>query len=156
MYATGVTPVGPVVLTRGPGARSCPEAAADGWEDWTLALRGEPRLRIQGLGAPGHLSRKLLARGLDGVWDGEECRVRVASSLARSRRSASVERASVRVAFRPAGLRTQVVQGDEPQGSRSGGRWDLSAPTDTVVLGVCLFEWAEMDHFLRTPGLRQL
>ncbi|MFD8641751.1 hypothetical protein ACFV14_15795 [Streptomyces zaomyceticus] len=156
VYAKGATPAGEVVLTRGPGDRSRPEAAAESWEDWTLSLEGEPRVRLRGLGAPGYLSRKLLGRGIDGTWDGRACQVRVASAAARSKRSVDIAGGPVDVRFRLSGLSIQLLQGDECHGVRSAGRWDLSTPTDGAALGACLFEWAEMDYFLRMPGLRLL
>lgn len=156
VYATGTTPVGQVALTRRPAVRTNPQSAADGWEDWILSLRDERRMEVRGLAAPGYPARKLAKKGLEGSLDGVGFRLGVSSSLLQSRRSVRLEGASVNVLFAPRGLTVQLLEGGSVRGTRGPTGWDLSHPTDSAVLAVCLFEWAEMDHFLRTPGLRAL
>ncbi|MFC8267933.1 hypothetical protein ACFUIZ_19700 [Streptomyces cinereoruber] len=155
-HASATTPAGDVVLTRGPGSRTRPEAAAESWENWIFSLRGEPRMEVHGLGAPGALSRKLLGRGIAGTFDGEAFKVSVSSAFAPSKRSVDIAGTTVDIAFKVAGLNIHLLQKGECRGVRNAGKWDISVPDDAAALSACLFEWADMDHFLRMPGLRLL
>ncbi|MGW5423465.1 hypothetical protein [Streptomyces sp. NPDC003943] len=156
VYATGTTPLGSVALTRRPGARTSAEAAAEGWEDWVLSLRDEERLTVRGLAAPGYVSRKVIKKGVDGDLDGAGVRITASSALAQSKRSVRVQGAAIDVVFMSKGLSVHLLESDVSRGSRSPSGWQFSHPTDTAVLAACLFEWAELEYFLRTPGLRSL
>ncbi|MFI8965570.1 hypothetical protein ACIGO8_26055 [Streptomyces sp. NPDC053493] len=156
VYATGTTPLGRVALTRKPGSRTSAEAAADGHENWVLSLRDSERLTVHGLAAPGYGSRKVVRAGVEGILDGSALRIAAMSALLQSGRSVRMTGASLDITFVPRRLTVRLLEAGVERGVRPPGGWRFSHPTDAAILAACLFEWAELDHFLRTPGLRAL
>ncbi|MFE7414816.1 hypothetical protein [Streptomyces laurentii] len=129
---------------------------ANGWEDWILSLRGEERLTVSGFAAPGYDSRKRIRGGLDGHLDGVGIRVTAASALVQSKRWVRLAGTPLEITLRPRGLSIDLREGDVVRAVRSPAGWRFLEPTDRVVLVACLFEWADMEYFLRTPGVRVL
>lgn len=156
VYASGHTPLGSVILTRGPGDRGRAESAGEAWEDWVVTLRAGQRLEVHGLAAPGYPVRKRLRMGVAGSVEGRPCRVTVSSAYLWSKRSVCLRGDRGELAFTTTGLAMSLAEDGVVRGVRRGGGWEFSAPTAPAILAACLFEWAEMAHFLRTPGLRLL
>ncbi|MFJ7264747.1 hypothetical protein ACIQV2_31840 [Streptomyces globosus] len=156
VYASGSTPLGRVVLTRRPGNRLHTEAAADALEDWGLSLEGEERLTAMGLASSTYASRKWLRMGIAVSVDDEACRATVSSAFLRTNRSVRLVGPTADMEFRPRGVGVVLLESGEPRGVRRVREWEFATPTASAVLAACLFEWAEMDYFLRTPGLRLL
>lgn len=156
VYASGNTPMGSVILTRRPGDRGHAESAAEAREDWAVTLQSGQRLEVHGLAAPGFLVRKRLRGGVAGSLDGQACRVAVSSAYFWPKRSVCLQGDSVELAFTTRGLAMSLMEDGEMRGVRRGGGWEFSASTAPAILAACLFEWAEMAYFLRTPGLRLL
>ncbi|MEU7024730.1 hypothetical protein ABZ990_29435 [Streptomyces sp. NPDC046203] len=133
-----------------------PEAAADAWEDWVLSLRGEERLTIRALGAPGYAAQRRVRVGLDGQLDGAAVRLTAASALFRSGRSVRLTGTSSDVTLTPKGLGIRLQEDGVTRGMRLWSGWKFPDPTGHTVLAACLFEWAMLDYFPQTPVLRLL
>ncbi len=60
------------------------------------------------------------------------------------------------VDFTPHGLGVELCEDGRRVGLRRSGIWRLEGASVGATLSVCLFEWAEMSYFLRTPLIRAL
>ncbi|MFE7430062.1 hypothetical protein [Streptomyces sp. NPDC057545] len=157
VYAQGKTPIGDVTLTRQASANLAVHARADAWEDWKVGNGDTEYLLVRDFGAPGVLSQRLLKRGLAGQFEGEVVKVAVNSSISRKSRYVRFDFPRDRLTFLPYRLGVHLINHHrEIIAIRQNGQWEFSGSSPKNVLTVCLFEWGEMDYFLRNPLIRQL
>lgn len=60
------------------------------------------------------------------------------------------------IVFTPGGLSVELRESGSRVALRRSGNWELEGASVGATLSVCLFEWAEMEYFLRTPFFRTL
>ncbi|MEV5654192.1 hypothetical protein [Streptomyces sp. NPDC052291] len=154
VYSRVETPLGEVTLLRGPSSTRTPIAVADGWEDWIVTLSGVSEAKVAGLGAPLYVGRKRLEFGVEGELNGAEFSIRTHSSLRRSARIVSFD--GLGITFTVRGLKVFVHEGDNCVATAVAGDWDIVTPSAAGIISICLFVWADMAYFLRTPFFRRL
>ncbi|TRV74249.1 hypothetical protein FKN01_24950 [Streptomyces sp. 130] len=148
------TPLGEITLERGPSATRTPEALANGWEDWVLTLGEGPELRVRDVGAEEYIVRKRLEAGVEGEFNGKRFSVRTRSSFRRSARIVAFD--GLGITFTARRLTLYAYEGNTCTAKGSAGRWTTTTRSAAGILSMCLFEWARMAHFLRTPFFRML
>ncbi|WP_405899181.1 hypothetical protein OG242_18190 [Streptomyces sp. NBC_00727] len=154
VYSRVETPLGEVALLRGPSSTRTPIALADAWEDWVVTLTGVAEARVRDLGVPLYVGRKRLESGVEGELNGAKFSIRTHSSFRRSARIVSFD--GLGITFTVHRLKVYVHEGDNCVATGVAGDWDIVTPSAAGIISICLFVWADMAHFLRTPFFRML
>lgn len=154
IFARAATHIGEVVLVRGPSAHPTALSAAEGREEWTISLPEAVSMKIAEFGAPGVVSARILKSGTLGELNGVPFEIRTVSSFRKSSRKVLFD--GLGIVFVTRGLRIYACQDGVDIASRFAGRWETSVLSPTGIVSLCLFEWGEMAHFLRTPFMRLL
>ena len=154
VYGEAATPLGKVTLIRSPASRTDILALAERRERWKLILSGVV-MELRNFGAPGHMSQKLLKRGVSGQFDETGFDIEASSAWRYSRRHLSFS--GLDVTFVPRIMGVELREGGRQVALRGiGGDWGMCNASEKAVLSACLFEWADMGFFLRTPFVRLL
>ncbi|WLQ35429.1 hypothetical protein P8A18_19260 [Streptomyces castrisilvae] len=154
VYSRVDTPLGEVTLLRGPSSTRTPVALADAWEDWVVTLTGVAEVKVRDLGVPLYAGRKRLESGAEGELNGTEFSIRTHSSLRRSARIIAFD--GLGITFTVRRLKIYVHEGDNCVATAVAGDWDIVTPSAAGIMSICLFVWADMAYFLRTPFFRIL
>ena len=155
VYGEVATPLGKVTLIRSPASRADILSIAERRERWKLILSDDVVMELKDFGAPGYVSQKLLKRGVSGRFDGAEFDIEASSAWRYSRRRVSFS--GLGVTFVPELMGVELREGGRQVALKGvGGDWDMRNASGKAVLSACLFEWADMGFFLRTPFARLL
>ena len=126
---------------------------AERHERWKLILSDGVVMELEDFGAPGYMSQKLLKRGVSGRFDETGFGIEAFSAWRYSRRHVSFS--GLDVTFVPKLMGVELREGGRQVALREvGGDWDMQNVSGKAVLSACLFEWADMSFFLRTPFVR--
>ncbi|MFI9272860.1 hypothetical protein ACIGXM_19360 [Kitasatospora sp. NPDC052896] len=161
-HARAATPLGMVVLVRGPALRGGVEALTEGWEEWRLSLDGRDLMTVHDLGAPGPPARRrarrtvhgLLLPAVPGSGAAGELTLTARRSLRAARRAVALSGPFGVLTFRRQRLEVVLLDSRGQPLARLGAEgWRGTALADPVVLGaVCPFHWAELADLLPPPG----